>query len=692
MPREARSASTTAQAGVNQRVLLPLILGALAFLAILHLFSWTRLPLMKLDRQLLDGFHLRGGKTPERDDIVILAIDDASLTRAQAWPEDIAASPALQAMEGRYTSWPRRLWAMTLDRLFQAGASQVFLDLTFFGTSTPEDDKALAGALQRHKGKVVIGAKFDTSAVSRLDYPNPSITGRDVPEDGTWGYLNFWPDPDDKVRRARYQTTRWKVEGGVPDPSERPSPSVSLALASRVNVNASADAPEWGRLRFCDPDAYPPLSLHHIFVPDLWKQNFGDGARFKDKIILIGATAQELHDLPHTPLGDLPGVQLHAHALTALLAHSFLNEVPPSWPWFSLTLGAFVAWLLVTTVRQPVLSLLGMWLLTAAAVWLSFRGFNQFDVEASPLTFTLALNLCGVLGLTGNFLSQLRETRKLSRFIQRYHSPDRVAHLLKDRANLFSTLGGVERTVTILFSDVRGFTTLSEGMRPEELVGQLNEYLSKMVEQVFVHEGSIDKFIGDAVMALWGSMPALTGGGTGLKQDAQRAVASALAMRAALEALNIDWRARSMPELRFGIGVHQGPVVVGNIGSAAPYERMELTVIGDSVNLASRLEGLTKDYACDIIISDVVQQQIRPTHLCRPIDLVKVKGKAIPVRIYFVEGPREGREDPAWWRTYEDAIEAFRGGDKPRARDLLEQCKAQAPGDALVNRFLGECG
>ena len=172
-----------------------------------------------------------------------------------------------------------------------------------------------------------------------------------------------------------------------------------------------------------------------------------------------------------------------------------------------LCLGAFIAWILVTFIRQPVLCLLGMWLLTAGVVWLSFHAFNQFDLEASPLSFVLALNGCGVLGLTGNFLSQLRETRKLSRFITRYHSPDRVAHLLKDRENLFSTLGGVERAVTILFSDVRGFTTMSEGMKTKELVTQLNEYLSRMVEKVFISTGSIDKFIGDAVMALWGSMP-----------------------------------------------------------------------------------------------------------------------------------------------------------------------------------------
>ena len=212
-----------------------------------------------------------------------------------------------------------------------------------------------------------------------------------------------------------------------------------------------------------------------------------------------------------------------------------------------------------------------------------------------------------------------------------------------------------------------------------------------MVKQVFVNLGSIDKFIGDAVMALWGSMPATTDQGHGLKHDAQLAVTSALAMREALVALNSGWRKRDMPELRIGIGIHQGDVVVGNVGSAAPYERMELTVIGDSVNLASRVEGLTKEYECDLIVTESVQQHIRATHLCRPLDIVKVKGKAIPVKMYFVQGLREGHEEPAWWKVYAAAIEAFRSGDKPRARELFEQCRVQVPDDKLVKRFLGEC-
>ncbi|MCE9520583.1 MAG: adenylate/guanylate cyclase domain-containing protein [Verrucomicrobia bacterium] len=697
MPREAKPQSNGAHVGVNQRVLLPLILGVLVFLALLHALAWTRPPLMKLDRQLLDEFHIWGNRTPPRPDIMVLAIDDVSLTREGVWQDEIDASPALQAMGGRFTSWPRRLWAMTLDRLFQAGARQVFLDLTFFGTTTPEDDKALAEALQRHKGKVIIGAKFDTSKVSRLDYPDPVISGSETPEDGTWGYLNFWSDSDNTLRRARYHTLRSKVEKvldkekpGVPDPTERPSPSIALALARHVNVTASAEAPEWPRIRFSDTNAYPPVPLLHIFVQPLWENNLGNGAVFKDKIIFVGATAQELHDSFNTPLGDMPGVEMHAHALTALLAGSFIQDIFPYWIWLSLCVGAIIAWFLVTFVRQPVLSLISMWLLTAGAVWISFWSFNHFSIEASPLPLVIALNGCGFFGLTGNFLSQLRETRKLTRFIQRYHSPDRVAHLLKDRANLFSTLGGVERTVTILFSDVRGFTTLSEGMKPEQLVTQLNEYLSRMVEKVFLSMGSIDKFIGDAVMALWGSMPQPGATGQGVKQDALDAVTSAVAMREALAELNADWKKRNMPQLGFGIGVHQGQVVVGNIGSASPYERMELTVIGDNVNLASRLEGVTKEYGVDIIISDAVQHHVKEVFQCRSADLVQVKGKVLPVEVFTVMSRRDSIV-PSGLADFERGMIHYRAGRFSEALDAMKRAAASGLNDALTAVYVERC-
>ncbi len=682
--------------------MLPLIGAAFVLLAVLYHWPWSAVLLQQRDRSVFDEFHRQGRKTPAREDIVILGVDEKSIKLASTWPEDIEASPALQVMKTRFP-WPRRVWAMTIERLMNAGARLVFLDFTFFSPTTHEEDQALREVLDRYSGRVILGAQFSTkfdkkglkqstgNTISQISYPSSAITGMEMPEDGTWGYLNYWPSDDDVVRLARYHTTRWKVEGGVPDPGDKLIPSVALTIARKLNVTASAEVQDWEKIRFAEQSSYEPASLHEIFVPDLWNSNFGGGSAFKDKVVFVGSTAQEQQDFQNTPIGSIAGVQLHAHALTALLTHSFLRDAPWWWLWFSLISGAVIAWLLVTFIRQPVITLVAMWLLTAGAAYGCLAIFNKLDVEASPIPLSLALNGCGLLGLTGNFLSQLREKRKLTRIVQRQFSPDHVAAMLKNREGLFHTMGGVGRVVTILFSDIRGYTTLSEGMKPEDLVIQLNEYLSSMVARVFVNHGSIDKFIGDAVMALWGTMSGESNESQMLKREAQQAVASALAMREALVALNVGWRERNMPELRIGIGIHQGNVVVGYIGSASPHEHMELTVIGDNVNLASRLEGLSKDYECDLIVSDSIQQHIRSTHLCRPLGFTKVKGKEVRTSIFYVEGPREGRDEPDWFPLYGQAMEAFRSGDKQKARGLFEQCRAQVPNDKMVNRFLSEC-
>jgi len=200
----------------------------------------------------------------------------------------------------------------------------------------------------------------------------------------------------------------------------------------------------------------------------------------------------------------------------------------------------------------------------------------------------------------------------------------------------------------------------------------------------------VDKFIGDAVMALWGSTR-VDQAESALREDAHRAVTTAMNMREALAELNLEWHARGLVEFRIGIGVHQGPVVVGNIGSEAPFEKMDFTVIADSVNLTSRLEGLTKDYACDIIISDAVWRHVQHEFLCRPLDLVKVKGKAIAVKIYQVVEKRDGFAEPKWWRTFDEAITALRSDEKSKAGELLRKCLLDEPGDALALKLLKEC-
>jgi adenylate cyclase len=385
----------------------------------------------------------------------------------------------------------------------------------------------------------------------------------------------------------------------------------------------------------------------------------------------------------------MEGVRLHVHALTALLAGSFVATAPAWWPWASLILGATLAWTLVSFVRHPLATLGALILLTIGAYAGTFYLFDTHNLEASPVAFVLALDLCGVAGITGNYLIQRQAQQRAVRFLARYTSPEQATEMMRDRIGFLNTLGGTERTVTVLFSDVRGFTSLSETKSASELVPQLNEYFSKMVEIVINEKGIVDKFIGDAVMAVWGGMRSQQTTDA-FQEDARRAVRCALQMRAALEKLNADWVNRDMEELHFGIGIHHGEAVVGNIGSEKPYEKMDLTVLGDSVNTASRLEGLTKQYGVDFLISGSVRKHLGDEFIIRTADLVRPKGKLIPLEVFTVIDSAD-KPRPPGLEDYEAAIRLYREGKFAEAIEKLLAAESAGLADHLTYEYIKRC-
>lgn len=714
--------STSPRSPVQQRVVAPLILGVAGLICIANLRmenekGFAQNPLRtsfdQRDRLLLDEYHQRSYQTPARSDIVILAIDDASQKLDTLWPEEIEESPALKAIKSSNYPWPRRVWAHLLDRVFSAGAKYVFLDLTFKGPSPdPEDDRQFREALERHKGKVVLGAKFEWESVASATAEEGTEQAKLMRPESTFGYtqetmpfdvglLNFWTDEDTVIREAQYAVTPSQAElrflrlsmgtkaKVIAAPNEKPLLSIANIVASKLGPDPMSGVAPAERIRFSS--GYTPISLHQIFVPNLWKDNLADGAVFKDKVVFVGATATDLQDFQKIPHSIIPGVELHAHAVSALMAHSFIHLAPEWWRWVSIAVAVLLAWLVVTFVRQPLLCLLTLALLVVGGLYSSYLVFDRLSIESSPLSPLLALGLCGATGLTANFVIQLRESRKLHRFLARYTSPELANEMMSDRAGLYTTLQGAERTVTIFFSDVRGFTSMSENMTPTEVVTQLNEYLSRMVERVITHRGIVDKFIGDAVMAEWGSTRVVPDEAA-YKQDAINAVTASLAMRQALVELNNGWRERGIAELAIGMGIHQGDVVVGNIGSEAPYEKMDLTVIGDAVNLASRLEGATKEYGVDLIISDAVRQHVKEAFLCRSADLVAVKGKAKPVDVACVISPIDAPRPPGL-ETFEIGIKLYRdpGCRFAEAEAAFNQAAAEGLDDKLTHVYQDRC-
>lgn len=352
-----------------------------------------------------------------------------------------------------------------------------------------------------------------------------------------------------------------------------------------------------------------------------------DPAAFKDKIVFIGTSASGLHDVFSTPLGDarIPGIQLHASMADSLLSNRFIRVAPDGTRLAAVIAGAVLVGLLATVLPFSAASL-GAAVAAGGWSWFAVHAFRDgLWVNLAQPVAAAALALFG--GVAYRYFVEDREKRKVKRLFGRYVSKDVYDQLLAhpDRAEL----GGARRDMSVLFSDIRGFTSVTEKGQPEELVAQLNEYFSRMVEIVFRHKGTVDKFVGDMVMALFGAPlddPA----------HAEHAVAAAAEMVRELGDLNRKWAAEGRPQLDIGVGVNSGDMIAGNIGSSSI---MSYTVIGDNVNLGSRLESANKDYKTRIIISDATRARLTGTYDLRPLGDVIVKGKTRPVAIFEVRVP-----------------------------------------------------
>ncbi len=350
-----------------------------------------------------------------------------------------------------------------------------------------------------------------------------------------------------------------------------------------------------------------------------------DPSIFKDRIVIVGASASGTYDVFTTPFGTpLPGAEIHANAIDALLRARTLEQ-------FAILPGGLVATFASALTIGLAGAVVSPWILAGvttavagAIIWSSLQWFA--GGVWTPLVLPLmAVGLTFVGQLAWQYFVEGREKRQVKKLFSRYVPKDVYEQLMADPAR--AALGGRRRRMTVLFSDVRGFTAMSEKVAPEQVVSLLNEYFSRMVRILFEHRGTLDKFVGDMVMGLFGAP---------LDDDdhAEHAVQAALAMTRALDELNAEWEAAGRPRLDIGIGISTGDMVAGNIGSDTI---MSYTVIGDTVNLGARLESLNKDYGSRIIISEATREALKGRYDIRPLGEVVVKGKSQPVAIYEVK-------------------------------------------------------
>src|SRR5437660_343222 len=284
------------------------------------------------------------------------------------------------------------------------------------------------------------------------------------------------------------------------------------------------------------------------------------------------------------------------------LGHEFLRPTPPNVELALVGAAGLVAWSLVAFLRRPLLCVGALIVITAAYLGTARLFYDKTGLLLLTVPVLSALVLSGSFSLGFEYALERLEKLRTRRTLERYVSKNLVREILENPDSYYSTLRGVRVPVTILFSDLIGFTTLAEKADPEALVAQLNEYLTRMTSVIFSNGGTLDKFIGDAIMAVWGNVRSL-----GTAQDAKSCVHSALGMRRELSQLNQNWREQGRMGLGMGVGVNHGEVIVGNIGSQ---QRMDPTVIGDAVNLASRLEALTRTYGVDMLVGVSVAELV----------------------------------------------------------------------------------
>ncbi len=506
------------------------------------------------------------------------------------------------------------------------------------------------------------------------------------------GLFSFVPDIDGTIRRTPALTRLSGPKVLIPSLGvataaayldakvEAVSAGDDLSGLRLVGPHGTREFPfESDYLMLIDYDG-PGEAMHRLSLSDVIDGTF-DPAKVKDKAVLIGISlAGNAGDQRVTPFKELePGVFTHAALLSQLLDGRTLSRPPFLSGWEALGILLLGALLVVLIARLRRFTAKGAVIVAAVGAWLLLDQVLFLRGVALATVLPLAdVLLTSFASLFVGYLAVDREKLKLKQTFSKYLGEDVMEEALKNPEKLNQ---GEKREMTVLFSDIRGFTTLSERMLPEKLASFINQYLSPMTAIVFEEHGTLDKYIGDAVMAFWNAP-------LDQADHALRACRAALAMTKKLEELKAKWRAESYPEFDIGIGINTGPMIVGNMGSDV---RVDYTIMGDAVNLGSRLEGTNKEYQTRIILGEGTWEKVKDQVFARRLGAVRVKGKRKPVRIYELRGlgPPQGKDAEAN-AAFEAALEAYTHQKWDEAQAKLEQVLALWPEDPPARRYLEE--
>jgi len=612
------------------------------FAAMIALMGYRLAPqaLQQLDYRMKDArFRVRGPITPHKD-VVVVAIDHASIKELGRWP------------------WSREVTGKLIENLAYYGTKVTALDIVFSEPQSAAADAALASSIAR-SGNVVMGYFFreeeqavDPAAIAQMEratvklmkvaegvqsipliqYSNLDVNLSQLGSKAlNFGFFNAKSDGDGLYRRSILLLL---YNGDI-------YPSLAMNalrhyLGSDIMLEVKSygiDSLQIGSLRVpSQEDGTMALnyyggarSFRTISAVDVIKKRLKKD-ELKGAMAFVGATEIGIYDIRPTPFDAYqPGVELHATVAANALEHRFLkyDGITQMHEMLCILLLPILLGLILAFMPGTFAGLAAFAGTTGLFLAINYLGFT---VGLRDMTIIYPLFGLGLTYLGSESWRNLvveKKGRQLKKAFSNYVSPDLVREIEKNPDKL--VLGGEQREISILFSDIRGFTTVSESLTPPELVTLLNEYLSPMTRIVLEEKGTLDKFIGDAVMAIFNAPLDVPG-------HAEHACTAAVKMMDELTRLNVGFAERGMHTLDIGVGINTGPAVVGNMGADI---RFDYTAIGDSVNLASRLEGLNKYYGSHILVSEDTHKQVSSGRFTfREVDRVRVKGKHLPIVMY----------------------------------------------------------
>lgn len=640
------------------------------------------------------------------EDIIIVDIDNRSLEKL-----------------GRFQQWPRRYHARVIDYLRASGAACIAFDLLFVERDAlPAEDSLLIHST-KNAGNVVHAITLEQEhpeaflykmekppedfAATRFTLPLPPETVVALQDfdrfegklmelynnSASLGFVNFLPDDDNAIRRMplllnfagqAYPSFALVVAMQSAGLSRD---DIEVELGREVRWRKSADGGVAMRVpidkkgRVLVNYMGSPKTFRYVPYYDVLEQRVPPET-FQDRVVLIGASAAGLADLRPVPFeATFPGVEVHANVIHSIRTQNFITRQSETLSIVTMLIFAMIAGV-ITMIWSPWLGILVTVFLSVGYTLLTTQLFISRDVWIPQVRPLFSFGVAFISVMVYRFLSEERQKQLIKGMFVHYASELIVNELIRDPSKL--KLGGDKKYATAFFSDIKDFTTYSEKLSPEALITQLNEYLSEMTDIVLEYGGYLDKYEGDAVVAVFGVPVDQT-------DHAERACMAALDMQKVLVDLRKKWSAEKRPAFEARIGLNTGEMIAGNIGGK---NRFDYTVIGDPVNLASRLEGANKMYGTKIMVGEETYGQAKEKIVARELDFLRVKGKSRPVRVFELVGRRGDHFDEglvAAFTHFARGLELYRLQEWHKAIAEFRRVLALNPDDGPAKEFLRRC-